>query len=235
MQIKEYLKEHKIEFEPWLVRNEQGRVDVKILPYLQDIENGVFVEAGAMDGLFQSNTKVLEDLGWKGVLVEPSPSACVRCDKNRDSPVYQCCLVSDTYKGEWIRGDFFFDGYMGNGAYSSIGRSFYKPDGFQFFDVGVLASTLDSVLSLEKIDKVDFLSLDVEGYELEVLKGIDFKRTPIKYMLIEVNTREYSLKATEAYLKPFGYAEGINLSGFTKEKMPLWSGDHQDYLFICNS
>ena len=50
--IKEFLELNKGEFDQWLVHNDQGRVELKVLPYLQDIENGVFVEAGAHDGLF---------------------------------------------------------------------------------------------------------------------------------------------------------------------------------------
>jgi len=42
--IKQYLEEHKGEFERWIVGKEQGRIDIKILPYLQDIENGIFYE-----------------------------------------------------------------------------------------------------------------------------------------------------------------------------------------------
>jgi len=85
--IKEYLEKNKEEFKRWLVDNEQGRVDIKILPYLQDIENGFFVEAGALDGLFMSNTKTLEDLGWNGLLIEPSKKAVIECKKNRIMPV----------------------------------------------------------------------------------------------------------------------------------------------------
>ena len=72
MNIKTYLEENNETLKRWLVDNEQGRIDLKILPHIQDIENGVFVEAGGLDGLFMSNTKLLEDLGWKGVLIEPS-------------------------------------------------------------------------------------------------------------------------------------------------------------------
>ena len=59
MKIKKHLEENKDTYKPWIVDKNQGMVEWKILPYLQNIENGVFVEAGAHDGLFQSNTKSL--------------------------------------------------------------------------------------------------------------------------------------------------------------------------------
>lgn len=235
MQIKDYLKEHEEEFKPWLVNNEQGRVEIKVLPYLQDIEDGFFIEAGAADGLFQSNTLILEDLGWKGILVEPSQASCSRCEGTRTALIYNTALVSKYYDKPRISGDFFFDGYMGSGAYSSVTRKVYKPEKFPVFEVSVPACTLDFILTSQKIDRVDFLSLDVEGYEMEVIKGIDFNKTYIKYMLIEINTREYTLEAMEDYLKPFGYAKGINISNFTFQTNPGWPGDHQDFLFICKS
>src|SRR3990167_3911424 len=105
--ISEYLEEHKEEYKRWLVDNEQGRVEIKILPYLKDIENGFFVEAGALDGLFMSNTKLLEDLGWNGILIEPSLKAAEKCRLNRKCIVEQCALVSKDYKGDMVFGDWF--------------------------------------------------------------------------------------------------------------------------------
>lgn len=229
MQIKDYLEVNKEEFKKWLVENEQGRVDLKILPYLKDIDNGFFVEAGALDGLFMSNTKILEDFGWKGLLIEPSPKAVEKCMKNRKSPVESCALVSNDCGLEKVGGDFFFDGEGGLGAWSGIHRSAYGIKAA----VIVPAHTLDFILDKHKITKIDFLSLDVEGYEMEVLMGVDLNKIDISYMLIEVNTHVYSLKEIERYLSSYGYKNLGCLSGFTKE-MEGWNGEHQDYLFKKN-
>lgn len=223
--IKEYLKAHRNEYNRWLVKNEQGRVDLKILPYLKDIENGFFVEAGALNGLFMSNTKILEDLGWKGILIEPSPKAYKKCKENRKCLVEPCALVSKDYKEEWVAGDFFFDGEDGLGAWSGIHRNAY---GIRSA-VKVPALTLQRILDYYGIKKVDFLSLDVEGYEPEVLEGIDFDKTDITYILIEVNTNDYSLHGMETYLDQFGYKNIANLSNF-KDSVG-WDGSHEDYLF----
>lgn len=223
--ISQYLEEN--DLSKWLVDNEQGRIDLKILPYLKDVENGVFVEAGALDGLFMSNTKLLEDLGWAGILVEPSKDAYNKCKENRKCIVEWGALVSKYHRGEVVFGDFFHDGELGKGAWSSINKNLYSLNE----RISVPAYTLETVLQHYNISKVDFLSLDVEGYELNVLKGIDFGKRDITYILIEVNFNDYALEDLEEYLGKFGYKTIANLSNFTKEANPHWDGSHQDYLF----
>lgn len=222
--LKQYLEEHKEELKPWLVDGEQGRIDLKVLPYLPD--KGFFVEAGALDGLFMSNTKLLEDLGWTGILVEPSKKAVEKCLKNRKALVAQCALVSKDYKEDVVYGDFFFDGEDGMGAWSGIHRSLY---GLRAV-ASAQARTLDSILKLAKVTKVDFLSLDVEGYEMEALKGIDFSTVDITYILVEVNLRDYTLAEIDGYLALFGYKNIANLSGFV-EGVNNHDGTHNDYLY----
>lgn len=231
-QIRGYLDAHKDDFRPWLEGLEQGRVDIKILPYLQGIENGFFVEAGALDGLFMSNTKILEELGWNGLLIEPSPKAVQACRKNRKSPVVECALVSKDYTRPSIRGDFLFDGEAGLGAYSSVNHGVYIcKRGDTIYDMGreVRARTLDSIFDEYNITKIDFLSLDVEGYELEVLKGVDLSKVDITYILVEVNLTDYKLEDVEQILS--GYENLGCLSGFSKNTNAHWDGEHQDYLF----
>ena len=59
----------------------------KLKKYL-NFENGFFIEVGAHDGIFQSNTLNLEEsLGWKGILIEPSLNAYLECIKNRPKSI----------------------------------------------------------------------------------------------------------------------------------------------------
>ncbi len=225
--IKDYLEKHQEELKPWLVDNQQGRIEIKILPYLKDVENGFFLEAGALDGLFMSNTKPLADLGWKGMLIEPSKKAYFKCCENRkESIVGNCALVAKDYQDTHAYGDFWFDGDDGMGAWSGISKNLYGVKAV----AKVPARTLESIFDEFNIKKVDFFSLDVEGYELEALRGIDFTKVDISYILVEVNLKEYSLEAMDSYLAQFGYKKGINLSGFTEE-MNGWDGSHNDYLY----
>lgn len=228
-QIATYLETHKEELSRWLDDNEQGRIDLKILPYLKDIENGIFVEAGALDGLFMSNTKLLEDLGWNGLLIEPSKEACDKCLINRRSSVVWGALVSSNYKERTISGDFFYDGGEGLGAWSSVGRNQYALKE----KIAVPAMTLSNTLKAFQLKKVNFLSLDVEGYELNALKGIDLKEFEVDYILVEVNFSNYDLEDMDEYLKD--YTNLGCLSNFSLQTNEGWDESHQDYLYKRNA
>ena len=81
----------------------------KLKKYL-NFENGFFIEVGAHDGIFQSNTLNLEEsLGWKGILIEPSLNAYLECIKNRPKSIcINLALTSfEQYKKkEFVFGDF---------------------------------------------------------------------------------------------------------------------------------
>jgi FkbM family methyltransferase len=190
------------------------------LGHFLDLRDGFFVEAGANDGLFQSNTALLErSFGWGGILIEPSPEACRHCRRNRRAPVYNCALVADSYTASTVTGDF--DGYpMGSVGGSRLGRenAFTVP-----------ARTLQSILDESEVSHVDFLSLDAEGYELEILRGLDFDRVTLSYMLIELypDNRE----PTVSHLEDHGYELLANYSNYNTDDNPGWDGTHNDYLF----
>lgn len=219
MKIKEHLEINKEFYKQWIVDNDQGCIEYKILPYLQEIENGVFFEAGAHDGLFQSNTKILEDLGWSGVLVEPSVDAYNLCKLNRKCVVENYALVSFDYKDEFIYGTF-----------NSTPRSAVSNQD-NYYAKKVKAKTLNSILLENNITHVDFLSLDVEGYELEALKGVNFDLINFNFLLIEVNSDSYSLEDMVNFLNKKGFKLVTNISNFRHDNTPGWPGNHQDYLF----
>jgi FkbM family methyltransferase len=190
------------------------------LPHLLDRRGGFFVEAGANDGLFQSNTALLErSLGWRGVLVEPSPSASRECRRNRTSVVHNCALVSFEHGEDHVEGDF--DGYpMGSVGGTRLGRS---------ASVRVPARTLQSLLDEHGVDHVDFLSLDAEGFESEILHGCDFARVTFSFMLIELYPENRD--ETVSFLADAGYVLQANYSNYNPIDTPDWDGRHNDYLF----
>jgi FkbM family methyltransferase len=219
--IKNFLENNHENYKNWLIDNNYGGVEIKILKYLQEIDNGVFVEAGAHDGVFQSTTKILEDLGWSGILIEPSESLYNKCLQNRKSISENYALVSFDYDKETIQGELSDILIQQNNGITLMG------------DKNEICKTitLTELCKTHSINYIDFLSLDVEGYELEVMKGIDFKKITINFMLVEWNQKMYTINQLIEFMNNNGFDLICNLSNFTSDNCPTWPGTHQDFLF----
>lgn len=162
---------------------------------------GTFIEAGANDGIAQSNTYFLENkYQWRGVLVEPVPKYHDMCRRARRAQVVNCGL-----------GPFHKDGTdleMLAGGLMSLplavdeallrGRTVHQHAAFGSREFGgqgpelvrTRIRALSKLLDELGVREVDFFSLDVEGFELEVLKGLDFTRHAPRYLLIETEQIE---------------------------------------------
>ena len=192
-----------------------------LLKYI-NLQTGFYIEVGANDGIDQSYTYELEKMGWKGLLIEPSRKAFKNCIINRseENEFYNCALVG--YEGiTAIRGDF--DGH----PMSSIGgKRLNRKE-----QIIVPARTLNSILGELEIEKIDLFSLDVEGFEAEVLRGFDLKKYKPKFIVIEIN----SVVADEVGELLRDYKIVTNLTGYNKEQYPQWDGTHNDYLYELES
>lgn len=169
-------------------------LDEKLEPYL-NFDNGVFIEAGANDGIKQSNTYYLEAVrSWKGILVEPVPHLFDKCVKNRkSSKVFNAALVSDDYICDSVRLKYadlmtMVKEESGNRCYSdqhiSNGKKIQNLN--KVYDFEAKAVTLNEIIEESRFTKIDFMSFDMEGYEAEALKGLDLSKYSPEYILIEV-------------------------------------------------
>lgn len=198
-------------------------VAVEILKYL-NFNDGVYLECGSNDGVFQSNSLSLEkNQNWSGILIEASPLAYNQSLVNRDSEkniIIFGALVSDEYKEKTIIGDF--SGHpMG-----SIGGK--RLNNQANANIEVPAYTLTEILSYFEIEKVDAMFIDVEGFELDVLHGLDFNTWKPAYFLIEWNAGEDELFP---FMESKGYENLGNISDFNYKDDVGWPGSHNDYLF----
>lgn len=73
-------------------------LDTKMLNYIDLHSRGFYIECGANNGIWQSNTKLLNEYGWTGLLVEPNPNIFPELQKNRPSDICEnYALVSNIY------------------------------------------------------------------------------------------------------------------------------------------
>lgn len=189
-----------------------NQLDRKLEKYV-DYDNGYFVELGANDGVTQSNSLYFElKRHWKGILVEPSPynfQKCLSLRSKRNSIFCNACVGFD-YKEKYVDIKYANLMSMSNNLDLDLedknihirnAKKFLKNEEI-VFSFGAEARTLNDLLVEANAPKcIDFLSLDVEGAELEVLKGIDFKKFYFKYLLIEVR----DLKRISEFLDKHNY------------------------------
>lgn len=142
---------------------------------------GVFVEVGAYDPVFQSQTLHLELTGWNGLLVEPVPEFAENLRRARQADVVQCACVAPEAAAS---GRVALLERRGNSTIVFDPRKVRPED----YVLEVPAATLDSVLDGAGLSRIDFLSVDVEGAEPDVLRGVTLSR--FQPSLVVVDDRE---------------------------------------------
>jgi FkbM family methyltransferase len=158
-----------------------------------DRDGGTYVEAGGNDGYTQSNTYFLERFrGWTGMLVEPMSALAAEARRNRPGArVVQCALVAPERSGEVVEMEFA-------DLMSSV-RGTRPDDWIRFGNLlgwrdphveQVPARTLSELLDEAGMHEITLLSLDIEGYELEALQGLDLARHRPRWIVVEMHDLE---------------------------------------------
>jgi FkbM family methyltransferase len=206
--------------------------DSKNIPLDYKLDNimkkndGFFIELGANDGLAQSNTAFFEFYrGWTGLLIEPSIEKYKQCCKNRPNSIVQnYACVSNEYNKNTIIGDF-----NGNLMASVNG---YRLNSSVLDLVSAPTTTLEKLLDTysSPTQSIDLLSLDTEGYELPILKGLNLNKYRPRYMLIEIYAKDFY--EIVYFLINHNYVLHSNFSNYNLSTNPHWDGTHNDYLFV---
>ncbi len=175
-------------------------------------ENGYFLEIGAYDGITLSNTFFLEKVRkWKGICVEPLPSAFAKLKSNRNCECINGCIYSTEGVVEFLHVDGASEMLSGiSNTYDSrhctrIDKELNELGGEKKY-FQVKSYNLNNLLNERKISAIDYCSIDVEGSEWEVLKSIDFSNLKINVFTIENNYKDNTIKE-------FMFKNGYDLIG----------------------
>ena len=155
-----------------------------------------FVEVGANHPTHGSQTWHLEQIGWTGVLIEPQPDLAAFLVTGRKAQVFAAACSSPENAGQSLP-------LHVDGARSALDSDRMAPGARAAYVIMVPTRTLDSILQeAEAPAPIDLLSIDVEGHEIEVLRGFDFRHWQPRLILVEDHVGSL---ATHRVLKRNGY------------------------------
>lgn len=150
--------------------------------------DGIFVEVGAFDGISGSNTWFFETFrGWRGLLIEPSPHWAATCRSHRDVPCIQAAAGGEVRSARFLeveRGYTQMGGLVDSYDAGLMERVRQDPR-YAGREIEVAVRPLGDMLTEHGMTGVDYLSLDVEGAEIEVLRAFPFERIAVTAWSVE--------------------------------------------------
>ncbi|XP_018011374.1 uncharacterized protein LOC108668642 [Hyalella azteca] len=162
----------------------------------KDTKGGFFFEVGAFNGEELSNTLFLErELGWTGALMEPSPSYLVLKSKNRRAHIMRACVSPDTTYSELV----LDVGKVRAATYSLLNAKKAQKT------VKVPCYPFYSVLTALGNPVVDFMTLDVEGVEMNVLRSIPWNDVKIRVITVEIIWAPEGPEGIRRYMEARGF------------------------------
>jgi FkbM family methyltransferase len=187
----------------------QNFEDLRLARVFSDQPTGFYVDVGAGDPTYNSVTRLFYDRQWRGVNVEPHAGRFRRLERARPRDVNLCVAIGSaspaaTFYESQVNPDLSSLDQKYAGSFETAELPVVKRD--------VVVRTLGDVLAEHAAGTIDFLKIDVEGGEGEVLASVDLRKFRPRVLIVEAtvpSTRIPSWDAWEALLLKSGYVFAI--------------------------
>ena len=160
----------------------QNNEDVLLWRALGHIKNGYYIDVGANDPVEHSVTKSFYDAGWSGISIEPLPVYHQAFLEQRPRDV-NLAIAAGAVDGELTLYDV--PAVRGWASPEESVAELHRSEGHEVAEVTVPVRTLAAVCAEHVQGEIHFLKIDVEGFEGEVLRGMDFARWRPWVLVIE--------------------------------------------------
>ncbi len=179
--------------------------------FFSEIDTGIMVEVGSAGPEFLSQSKPFRDIGWRCICIDPNPEfAKMHRDVGNEIYEYACSYedkndVNFEMVTQPINGITYesFSSIEVNERLALSGYSNGKKD-LSINTIKVNVRKLDTILEEAKVSKIDYVIVDVEGWELNVMRGF----TPSKYqpkVIVLENAFIDTYQEFNAYMSDLGY------------------------------
>ena len=181
----------------------QGEEETLVRAFFKDRTGGFFLDVGASHFQKDSTTYYLEKhLGWRGIAIDALEEFRSDYERHRKSTQFFAFFV--TNRAETAKEFYVYtrDTRISSGSLEQL-RGLPRVKDRYIKKTAVPTITLDRLLSAQAVQKVDFLSMDIEGSEPEALEGFDIERYRPELICIEVQT--YTRERLFQYFASHGY------------------------------
>lgn len=208
----------------------QNREDLILAGFFNGVENGFYVDIGASDPVKDSVTKFFYDRGWTGINVEPNPTVYKKLCKERPRDInVNAAISNDTASALSLRVYKKGDGLS---TLSEDVKSQYVKDKTgvtkEFQDINVKIIPLRELFEMHQVSHIQFMKIDVEGYEYEVLASNDWDTYRPEVICIESN---HMVKDWRTLLKEARY-EKVFFDGLNEYYASVESKKAQIFSYI---
>ena len=202
-----------------------GGCDILINYVLKKITNGFYIDIGCQNPISNNNTYLLYKRGWKGLNIDLDQKNIDLFNIARPKDINLCLAISSEIKEENLY--FYHDGSPINSLSPKL--SIYKKD--TPFVKKVNTELLENVLKKFKIKSFDYINIDVEGHEFEVLKNFDIelykpKVVSVEYLDFTMNELEFKNNKLENIINSELYKY------FIKNNYYFVNWTHSDLIFV---
>ena len=157
-----------------------------IREFFENKRDGYYVEVGANHPTAGSQTWHLEELGWKGLLIEPLPRYFELLTKGRKGTVVQYACSSPENHNKVLRL------LVAEGGHSTLNADPVALGTQGEQTIEVTCKTLDSILEQNNAPTgFDFISIDIEGHEMEMFRGFSLSKWKPKLVLLEDHVTDH--------------------------------------------
>jgi FkbM family methyltransferase len=182
--------------------------DLWALEYHNHKRDGTYLEIGVHDGEKENNTVMMDqEYGWRGVCIDPM----MKNMEKRSCQQFNVALGSEPGEADFRYGDGSFD--KGDQGLSGLDKFATSDDNKQWKDAvsnfkikKVQVRTPEDVFKEANLPStIDYMSLDVEGAEMDILRSFPFDKYCVKYATIETNNDKEKEKEMEEFMTQRGY------------------------------
>lgn len=186
--------------------------DLIINKFFQNKKKGFYLDIGSYHPYTFNNTLLLHKKGWNGINIDINPTSIDLFNIARPRDVNICSTIDS--KGRNFK--MYFDGPFS--SVNTLNEEFYESAKKRYFKntkfMSVKSKTIEEIMQFSKYrNSVDFINIDVEGSDFDILKQIDLIKYQVKLLAIETHNVDGSIVKNFELISNF-----LNKNNFTLYK-----------------